>query len=167
MGKALRIVTELTADDFRRLIRREPDGRVRQRLTGMLHLRQGKGVPQAAEAIQLNERKLRNWVHRFNSEGIDGLRDRRRSGRRSFLTPEQKASFRARIESGPTEADGVVRFRWQDMQRILREEYGADYKAPWSVLKMVHSLGISWLSCRPAHPQGDVEKRNAFKKNAS
>ncbi len=166
MGKALRIVTELTAKDFRRLIRRESDGRVRQRLTGMLHLHQSKTVPKAAEAIQLSERKLRNWVHRFNREGIDGLRDRHRSGRRAFLTPEQKASFRARIESGPTKVDGVVRFRWQDMQRILREEYGADYKAPWSVLKMVHSLGISWLSCRPAHPKGDAEMRNTFKKNA-
>ena len=166
MGKVLRIVTDLTTQDFRRLIRCESDGRVRQRLTGMLHLKYGKTVPQAAEAIQLNERKLRNWVHRFNREGIEGLRDRPRSGRRPFLTVAQKVSFKARVEAGPTEADGMVRFRWQDMQRILREEYGADYQAPWSVLKVVHSLGISWLSCRSAHPQGDVEAQDAFKKNA-
>ena len=166
MGKALRIETDLTTREFRRLIRCESDGRVRQRLAGMLHLLQGKTVPQAAEAIQLNERKLRNWVHRFNREGIDGLRDRPRPGRRAFLTPKQKASFKARIEDGPTKDDGIVRFRWQDMQRVLCQEYGADYKAPWSVLKMVHSLGISWLSCRPAQPKGDVEAQDAFKKNA-
>lgn len=167
MGIALQVETDLTMRDFRRLIRKESDGRVRQRLTGMLHLHQGKTVPQAAEAVQMSETKLRNWVHRFNREGLAGLGDRPRSGRRPFLTPEQKASFKARIEAGPTEADGVVRFRWQDMQRILRKEYGAEYKAPWSVLKMVHALSISWISCRPAHPQGDVEAQETFKKNAT
>ena len=105
MGKALRIVTELTTHDFRRLIRRESDGRVRQRLTGMLHLHQGKAVPQAAEAIQLSERKLRNWVHRVNREGIDGLRDRPRSGRRACyrgfpaVLPTRKVTSRCRMRS--------------------------------------------------------------------
>ena len=167
MGRGLGIETELTVEDFRRLIRNESDGRVRQRLLGMLQMRQGRSVPQAAEAIGLNERKLRNWVHRFNAEGLGGLRDRPRPGRPSFLTAAQKASLKARVEAGPTEADGVVRFRWCDMQRILREEYGADYKAPWSVLKMIHSLGLSWVSCRPVHPRRDPVAQEAFKKNAT
>ena len=34
MGRGLRIETELTVEDFRRLIRNESDGRVRQRLMG-------------------------------------------------------------------------------------------------------------------------------------
>ncbi len=167
MAPRLHIETELTIQDFRRLIRNEADGRVRQRLMGMLHLRQGRSVPQAAPAIGLSERKLRNWVHRFNADGIDGLRDRPRSGRPSFLTQEQKALLKARIEAGPTKADAVVRFRWHDMQRILHDEYGADYKTPWSVLKLIHSLGLSWVSCRPIHPKSDPAAQDEFKKNAT
>lgn len=167
MGQKLYIETELTIQDFRRIIRNEADGRVRQRLLGMLHMLQGRSVPQAAWAIGLSQRKLRNWVHRFNSDGIDGLRDRPRSGRPSFLTQQQKASLRARIEAGPTEADAVVRFRWHDMQRILRDEYGANYKTPWSVLKLIHSLGLSWVSCRPIHPKSDMAAQEEFKKNAT
>ena len=166
MPQRLQIETDFTTDEIRRLARSESDPRVRQRLLGIYHVRAGRSVSQAAKAIALAESKLRKWVHRFNAEGVEGLKDRPRPGRPAKLTEQQKASFKTRIEAGPTESDGIVRFRWQEMQRILREEYGADYKAPWCVLKLVHTLGISWLSCRPIHPKSDPAKQEEFKKNA-
>jgi transposase len=164
MCTALCIETELTVQAIRRLIRRESDGRVRQRLTGMLHLRYGKTVPQAAQAIGISEPKLRKWVHRFNTEGVDGLYDQSRSGRPAQLSEEQKQSFKQRIEAGPTEADGVVRFRWQEFQKILANEYGAVYTTPQGVLNVVHSLGISWITPRQIHPKSSEEKKDEFKK---
>jgi transposase len=167
MCTALRIETDLTIQAIRRLIRRESDGRIRQRLTGMLHLRHGKTVPQAAQAIGMNESKLRNWVHRFNAEGINGLYDRPRSGRPAQLSDEQKQSFKRRIEAGPTETDGVVRFRWQEFQKVLANEYGAVYTTPQGVLDVVHSLGISWITPRQIHPKSSEEKKSEFKKRRS
>lgn len=167
MGKALQIETDLTVQNIRQLIRRESDGRVRQRLTGILHLRRNKTVPQAAVAIGMSEPKLRQWVHRFNAEGIEGLPDRLRCGRPSQLSEEQKQSFKARIEAGPTEADGVVRFRWQEFQSILAREYGAIYTTPQGVLDVVHSLGISWITLRQIHPKSSEDKKQEFKKNAN
>ena len=164
MCTALRIETDLTIQDIRSLIRRQTDGRVRQRLTGMLHLCYGKTVPKAAQAIGMSEAKLRNWVHRFNAAGIDGLYDQPRSGRPAQLSEEQKRSFKKRIEAGPTAADEVVRFRWQEFQKILANEYGVIYTTPQGVLDVVHSLGISWITPRQIHPKSSEEKRDEFKK---
>lgn len=166
MPKALHVHTHLSQSDFKRLIRRESDGRVRQRLTGIMHVAAGKTVPVAARAIGLHERKLCNWVHRFNAEGIEGLKDRPRSGRPHQLTEAQKQSFKERIEAGPTQEDGVVRFRWQEFLAILNTEYGADYTTAKGVLNVVHSLKLSWMTPRQIHPQSDDAKKVEFKKNA-
>lgn len=167
MPKALQVYTHFTRSDFKRLIRNESDARVRQRLTGIMHVAQGKTVPIAAQAISLHERKLCNWVHRFNAEGLDGLRDRPRSGRPHQLTEEQKQAFKTRIEAGPTEADGVIRFRWQEFQAILKKEFGAIYTTPQGVLDVVHSLNLSWITPRQIHPKSDEAKKVEFKKNAT
>jgi len=166
MPKALQVHTHLTRSDFKRLIRNESDARVRQRLTGIMHVAQGKTVPVAAEAIALHERKLCNWVHRFNAEGLEGLKDRPRRGRPGQLTEEQKQAFKQRIEAGPTEAEDVVRFRGQEFQTILAEEYGATYASVQSTLNFVKSLGLSWMTPRQIHPKSDDAKKVKFKKNA-
>ena len=167
MPKALQVYTRLTRSDFKRLIRQESDGRIRQRLTGIMHVAQGQTIPQAAHAIGLHERKLYNWVHRFNAEGIEGLKDRPRSGRPAQLTEDQKQSFKERIEAPPTEADGVVRFRGQEFQLILAEEYGATYRSLQSTLNFVKTLGLSWMTPRQIHPKSDDAKKVEFKKNAT
>jgi hypothetical protein len=45
MLKALQVHTTLTPSDFKRLIRRESNARVRQRLTGIMHVAAGKTTP--------------------------------------------------------------------------------------------------------------------------
>jgi len=164
MPQKLQVFTNLTQPEFKRLIRNESDGRIRQRLTGIMHIAAGKSVPVSAQAIGLHERKLRKWVHRFNADGIQGLSDRPHTGRLARLTAGQKQSFKKRIEAGPTEADEVVRFRWQEFKAILENEYGAIYTSPYGVLKLVHSLGISWITPRQLHPKSSEEKKREFKK---
>ncbi len=62
--------------------------------------------------------RLRDWVHRFNAEGPDGLKDKRAKGQPARLNSEQLARFAEIVETGPDRArDGVVRWRRLDLQR--------------------------------------------------
>ena len=167
MARALTLKTEFSTKDFSKLIRTCNDPRVRQRLIGLKHVLHGNTASTAGELIGITPAAMANWVHRFNIEGIEGIYDRPRSGRRCQLSEEQKQSFKQRIEAGPTEQDEVVRFRWQEFQRILANEYGAIYTSPYGVLKLVHSLGISWITPRQIHPKSSEEKKNEFKKNTT
>jgi transposase len=36
----------------------------------------------------MDRQTLRDWVHRYNAEGLDGFSDRRPSGRTARLTPD-------------------------------------------------------------------------------
>ena len=65
----------------------------------------------------MDRQTLRDWVHRYNAEGIGGLRSRISPGRPPKLTIEQKAEFRALVIAGPDPAlHGVVRWRCVNLQ---------------------------------------------------
>ena len=57
----------------------------------------------------MDRQTLRDWVHRFNDLGPDGLRDIRSKGNPPRLTKEQLAELAVIVETGPDRAvHGVV-----------------------------------------------------------
>ena len=95
MGAALPIRDDIPAAELRRLARLEGDGRVACRLLALANALDGMSRARAAEQAGMDRQTLRDWVIRFNGAGIEGLTDRPRSGRPSFLSDGQLATLRA------------------------------------------------------------------------
>jgi transposase len=103
-------------------------------------------------------------VHRCNREGIAGLRDRPRSGRKPRLTPAPTEELAAVVEQGPEpDRDGVVRWRRVDLQAVIATRFGVRLHER-SVGKVLRRLGFTRLSVHPTHPTSDPEAQEAFKK---
>jgi len=131
---------------------------------GAVELRRAAGRCRDARAAGMDRQTLRDWVHRYNAEGLAGLRDRPRSGRRSRLTPEQGAELAAVVERGPDpERDGVVRWRRVDLQALIERRFAVRLHER-TVGKLLHRLGFARLSVRPKHPKADEAAQEAFKK---
>ena len=66
----------------------------------------------------MDRQTLRDWVHRYNAEGLAGLSNRRAGrGRKPLLTPEQTAAGGRVGAHGPDLAThGVVRWRRHDLR---------------------------------------------------
>src|SRR4051794_41939014 len=76
---------------------------------------EGASREEAARAAGMDRQTLRDWVRRYDAEGLAGLHDRHRSGREPRLTPEQEAELATAVERGPgPDRDGVVRWRRVD-----------------------------------------------------
>ena len=73
---AVRINEDLSAAELRALARRETNGRVASRLLALAGALSGMNRTQAAEAAGMDRQTLRDWVWRYNAEGVAGLRDR-------------------------------------------------------------------------------------------
>src|SRR5271166_1543938 len=98
---------------------------------------------------------LRDWVHRFNGLGPEGLIDNWTEGPKPRLSAEQLAQFAQIVEAGPDrEKDGVVRWRRIDLKRVIAEKFGVDFH-PRYVGKLLKTLGFSHMSARPRHPAQD------------
>jgi transposase len=64
----------------------------------------------AAETCGIDRQTLRDWVHRYNHEGLMGLSNRRSAGSTPRLDHEQKAELARMVREGPDpEVDGVLR----------------------------------------------------------
>ena len=166
MGLPLEITYEITSQEIADLVRTEKDARVRQRLRAMKFISLGQTIPQVAKRMDIAERPLRKWLHRFNKHGPSGLCDAHRSGQPPKINTKQIKKFKQRIHQGITEQDNVCSLRGKDLQQILRKEFNAQYSLGGTYF-LLHRLGFSCLCPRQRHPQADIQAQETFKKSTS
>src|SRR5438094_10273860 len=70
-------------------IRRSEESRYDHRLHGVLLVAQGTTCPEVARLLGDAPRSIEYWVHRFEREGLAGLKEGERSGRPSRLNEKQ------------------------------------------------------------------------------
>src|SRR5690349_2297654 len=78
---------ELGGGDLRREAGRCRDARAARRMLALALVLEGSSREEAARHAGMDRQTLRDWVHRYNEEGLAGLRDRPRPGRKPRLTP--------------------------------------------------------------------------------
>ena len=155
---------DLTAAELRAAAGRTKDARAARRMLALALVLEGKDRTTAAETCGMDRQTLRDWVHRYNAEGLAGLANRRAPARPRQLAPEQMAELAAWVEAGPDpERDGVVRWRRQDLQRRIAAAFGVEVHER-TVGKYLAALGYRRLSVRPRHPKADPAAQEAFKK---
>ena len=165
MGLPTPIRDDIAAEALRRLARRETNGRVASRLLGLANALDGMDRGRAARLAGMDRQTLRDWVIRFNADGVEGLCDRPKSGRRPWLGEGQLAALKALVLRGPDpERDGVSTWRAKDLCRIVEERFGVAYSEN-GMLRLLHDLGLSWQKARPIHPEADRKAQETFKKN--
>jgi len=166
MVQTLKITYRITSKEIANRVRTEKDGRIRQRLRAMKFISQGQTIPQVAKQMDISERPLRKWLHRFNKHGPSGLCDAPRSGQPPKLNTKRIEKLKQRIRKGVTEQDNVCSLRGKDLQQILQKEFNAQYSLGGTYF-LLHRLGFSCLCPRQQHPQADIHAQETFKKSTS
>ena len=152
------------AGELRREAARCRDARAARRMLALALVLEGSSREEAARAAGMDRQTLRDWVHRYNAEGLAGLRDRPRSGRKPRLTAGQEAELVTAVERGPDpDRDGVVRWRRVDLQVLIEARFAVRLHER-SVGKVLRRLGFSRVSVRPRYPKADEAAQEAFKK---
>jgi transposase len=163
---ALAIRQDLSAEELRRLARREPDHRAAMRLLAIANALEGLSRAEAARLAGMERQALRDAVIRYNAEGPSGLKDRPRSGRPEGLVPGQQAALKAWVLRGPhPERDGVSAWRLVGICAHAEKAYGVRYSG-WGMSCLLKRLELSRQKARPRHPQGSAAERAAFEKGA-
>src|SRR6202161_4172390 len=98
MASAVRLREDYSAAELRALARRSKDVNQSRRLLSLAAVRDGTDRGAAARIGGMDRQTLRDWVHRFNAAGPDGLFDHWTEGPKPRLSPEQLAEFAAIVE---------------------------------------------------------------------
>ena len=166
MGSAIEMRTDYSAAELRLLAKSSRDSKQSRRLLSLATVLDGMSRADAARVGGMDRQTLRDWVHRFNEAGPDGLKDAWNGGPQPRLSVAQKAELAGVVEMGPDPVvDGVVRWRRVDLQKLIKERFGVDYHERY-VGTLLKELGFSHISARPRHPGQDGEIVEAYKKTS-
>ena len=164
MGRLKDEIAKLAGTNFFQLAKKNSHPKIDIRLLALGHLELGKTKTEVAEIFQVSFPTLRNWLTRFLTEGIEGLRDRKGKGRKRKLPVAREEEFRQQVEELQENRKGG-RVRGQDVQVLLKEKFCIDHALP-SVYHVLDRCGLSWISSRSKHPKSDPIAQEEFKKNS-
>ena len=118
---------ELTSAALRGAAGKTKDARAARRMLAIALVLEGVDRASAAKTCGMDRQTLRDWVHRYNAEGLAGLENRRVLEHPRRLPPEQLTTLAGWVDAGPdAEKDGVVRWRRRDLQQRIAVEFGVE-----------------------------------------
>jgi len=166
MSAAVRLRVDFGAAEMRSLAGRTKDANQVRRLLALAAVYDGKRREEAACIGGMDRQTLRDWAHRFNQLGPEGLLDRKAPGGKPKLSADQQAELKLLVEAGPDrQRDGVTRWRCVDLKRELSRRFGVDLSEV-SLGRQLKKLGFSHISARPRHLAQKPETIAAFKKTS-
>ena len=141
MGKAIELREGFDAAWFRSQARRSRNSHQARRLLSLAAIVEGKSRKEAAEIGGMDRQSLRDWVHRFNDYGLEGLLDRKSSGAPHLLSEDQKDALIALLNREPDpDKDGVVRWRLIDLCAYAKDTFQVSI-SPRSMGRMLNQRG--------------------------
>ena len=138
------------------------------RLHAVYQIANGKDARELQELYSTCHKSICNWVHRYNAEGVEGLKDRPRSGRPPFLSDSQKSELERVIQSNPSDY-GYHTATWTGALIIdfVKKRFGVEYKRA-QIYNILHSMDFSFQRGRGYFPEAKerTERLETIKKTS-
>jgi transposase len=148
--------------DFVALSRSAPDKNNYQRLMILAYLKEGKTHCETAKLLYISSQKVSAWLKRFRQDGLEGLKDKPRSGRPRLLDSGAHETLKEKIEQSQAALSGG-RLRGEDIIQLIKDEWGVSYSQS-GIYYLMKDIGMSWISARSKHPKQDEDAQATFKK---
>lgn len=128
----------------------------------MAHLQAGWSTHDIAMSLRVHETTVHSWALRFNSAGLDGLKESPRSGAKRKLPTAQEALFKDAVIDLQAQRSGG-RITGHDVRALLEEQFQVSCCLN-SVYNLLARLGLVWITVRSKHPKQSQASQDTFKK---
>ena len=108
------------------------------------------------------DRTVEKWQNRYELNGINGLEDLHREGRKSNLTNEQILEIKTHVEDSLKKEYQEKIKTAKEFEEKIKKEYQMDYSSS-GLYKFLHRIGLSKLIPRPVHEKNDESKMLEWK----
>jgi transposase len=148
---------------LKKLARREL-GRVSERIHMVLLSARGYSVGQIAQIFETSEGTIREWLEHFEKEGVEGLRDRPRSGRPRKVDAVAQEVIETQVETPPSTLGYLFGF-WTVLALCshLAKNLGVTI-SPSSLRRAMHILEFRWLRPKLDMPKQDPKAHEKMEK---
>ncbi len=164
MGRKSLSVKGYTPEEIRSLFSSDDKYKIGLRLYAVYQVSLGQPSRKLEELYNTSFKQITNWVHRFEQEGIEGLRDKPGRGRKKKLTLSQESALRdLLIKASPTDY-GYNTDTWTGPLLIdwIEQQFGVVFKKA-QIYNIIKSLGFSYQKSKGFYPESDPEQQAVFK----
>ena len=152
MRKRTFILTEQEINQFRLAEQITRDAYELKRLQSVRLYGAGETIRNIQQVVNAGESSIRQWVMRYQTQGLAGLASQWQGGNANKLTDEQRADLKERIETYTPDQliapdvrldDGLF-WTMSDFQIIVEQWYGVVYSSENSYYNLMRACGLSY-----------------------
>ena len=160
MAKKRTINRQHSEEELKKIIKTTSDGRYRLRVQTILYVLQDKSTEDIHKQLMVSTYSIFNWLKKYNEQGLEGLRNISKGGRKEGNPIWDDSIFEALFKK----LDQMEEY-WSapKMQVWIEEEF--DVTIPERTIRSrLKAGGYSYKSSRPNPYKGDVKLQAEFKK---
>ncbi len=145
MGRPRLQLKNYNSESILSIMKGSKDYIVGVRLLAVYQVSLGKSPRELEDIFQTTFKQITSWVHRFDEEGIEGLKDKPGKGRKSKLSDEQFDRVKQLLLNEEPEEYGYNTATWTGplVRDWIKEHFGVEYKDA-QVYNILHRLGFSY-----------------------
>lgn len=164
MAKPVLQIKGHTAASIKALIRKDERYTIGLRLYAVYQVAKGQSSRKLEDLYNTSFKQITNWVHRFEKEGLEGLKDKEGRGRKDKLTLSQKEEIARVLKNGSPTEYGFNSATWTGPLLItwIKKEFKIEYKKA-QIYNIIKSLGFSYQKGRGIFPETDKAMQEDFK----
>lgn len=164
MGRPVLKINKYKPEEIKAMFRDDERYTIGIRLYAVYQLSLGQPSRKLEELYNTSFKQITNWAHRFEREGIDGLRDKPGRGRKAGLTQGQRDRLAVLLNSESPTDHGYNTAIWTGPMLIewIEKNYGLVYKRA-QIYNIIKSLGFTYQKGRGLFPETETQKQEAFK----
>ena len=145
MSKPTLIVKGYRSEDIKKLLTGNESYVTAIRLYLVYQIALGHSSRRLAEIHGISFKQITNWVHRFESEGLEGLRDRKGRGRKSLLSKDKLERIKALVLKECPSDHGYENNKWTGplLAEWIENNFGIKYQRA-QIYNLLRKLGIEF-----------------------
>ena len=115
-----------------------------------------------ADTLKVSEETIRLWINALLLKGIEGIKDKKPSGRPPKLTKTQRKELYKLISEGPEKA-GFPGACWRSpmVQWLIYEKFAVEYSV-YYIPQLLKNMGFSYQKAKFVADHKDPEKRKEW-----
>jgi transposase len=166
MGRKVLQLKNYNSEDIKSLFNNDDKYKIGLRLYAVYQVSLGQPSRKLEDLYDTSFKQITNWVHRFDEEGLEGLRDKPGRGRKPLLSSEQRTQLTKLIAEESPLNYGYNSDTWTGPLLIdwITNHFNITYKKA-QIYNIIKSLGFSYQKSKGIYPEADPEAQQKFKDN--
>lgn len=163
MGRKTLQLKNYTVSDIKAFIKSEDKYRIGMRLSAICQLANGVSSRQLEELYNTSFKQICNWANRFDKDGVEGLRDKSKSGRIAKLSVVQKEQLKEILQNKTPENYGYNTATWSGaiVRELIRVSWGVEYQKA-QIYNILRELGFTFQRAKGVYPEANKKLQEEF-----